>query len=161
MTLGAGERTNTDALVVGPDRAPSRLEPARLLFPAQPGLPGAAGGPGGPPGDRNLKGAGDEGAGPLAGRREIPVAVAALLRDEAEPPIRRPAPAGQREEASAGGPVEPLDQGSVYEQLHARRHLVHVLPARPGRPHLPRLERGSGNGDAGGDGDRVGHGGRG
>src|ERR1039457_304720 len=112
--------SSSDALFVGPDRAAGRLDAAfPRLFP-QPRLPGAAGRPRAPPHSGNLKGPADEVPGALAGRLEIPVPVAALLGDEAKPPVGRPSLAGPSIEAKARGGVEAFDQRHIHEQLNPR-----------------------------------------
>src|SRR5664279_2644877 len=87
--------SSSDVLFVGLDRPAGRLEAAfPLLFPES-RLPGASGRPRGPPGSGNPERPADEVPGALAGGLQIPVPVAALLGDEAKPPVGRPAPAGQ------------------------------------------------------------------
>src|ERR1035437_1992977 len=95
--------SSSDALFVGPDRAAGRLDAATLCLLPEPRLPGAAGRPPAPPHSRNLKGPADEVPGALAGRLEISVLVAALLGDEAQPPVGPPSLAGQGIEATARG----------------------------------------------------------
>src|SRR5450759_4339445 len=87
MCPGLATCDSLDALFVGPDRAAGRLEAATPCLLPEPRLPGAAGGPRGPPHSGNLKGPADEVPGALAGGLQIPVPVAALLGDEAKPPV--------------------------------------------------------------------------
>src|ERR1019366_6875982 len=102
--------SSSDALFVGSDRPAGRLDAATPCLLPEPRLPGAAGRPRAPSGSGNLKGPADEVPGALAGRLEISVPVAALLGDEAKPPVCRPSLAGQGIEAKARGGVETFDQ---------------------------------------------------
>src|ERR1035437_10601047 len=113
MRAGPPTRSSSDALFVGPDRAAGRLEAATPSLLPEPRLPGAGGRPGGPPHSGNLKGPADEVPGALAGGLQIPVAVAALLGDEAKPPVGRPSRAGQGIEAKARGGGEAFDQRHI------------------------------------------------